>query len=476
MQYCDHLPLALALAAARLRSRPAWSLADLANRLEAWRLEAIRAGGRAIRPVFDVSYEALPHAAQQLFRLLGLHPGPDFSAEAAAAPAESTLAETSATLEMLLDEHLLQQRLSGRYELHDLLRVYAVDLVGQDGEAAGEAALARITSWHTHSVCNAITALQKEADPPTVPCGSDPALFDSHDMALAWLAIDETNLEHVLSTAAGCGLYDAAWHTGRYLNRLSSESGRIDDSVRVSQMAAESAGKAGNRPAEARALCNLGWAYAERARRGHGANLDEAEACMRRAVDLCHQAGDERAKAYGLNGLGKVLGEQRKHAEALDSYGAALTIYQKEGDHGRIGATHCNIGTIHFARKHYDLALASLLRSLEILDTPEADSFRITVLLANIAEVYLLTCEYDKAHSYASRRLALARAYGYTLHEAESLLATGDIHSALGNTTKAREAWTESATLYEQIDNPRAAEARLRLGTSHSGGAERSRA
>jgi tetratricopeptide (TPR) repeat protein len=462
---CDHLPLALALAAARLRSRPAWSLSELADRLEAGQLEALRAGGRAIRPMFDVSYRALPEGPRELFRLLGLHPGPDFSPAAAAALSGSTIAQATEVLELLLDEHLLEQRRTGRYELHDLLRAYSLDLIGQDGEIARETALTRITTWYTHSVYNAMTALQKEVESPTVPCVSAPAQFDSHDAALAWLSAEETNLEQAMRTAADCGLHDTVWQTGRLLRRIYSESGRIADSARVSQMAAESARRAGNLRAEGQALCDVGWARAELARHP-GPELDEAEALMRRAVDLCGGAGNEEGQAYALNGLAKVLREQRRHAEALDCYEAALTICQKSGASRRIGVTHCNIGTLHFAMEDYDLALASYLRSLEILDAPEADSFGITLLLGNIAEIYLLTGEHDRAQSYETRRLALARAYGYTLHEAESLLVSGDIQSALGNCAGARRAWTESAILYEQLDDPRAAEVRRRLRAS----------
>jgi hypothetical protein len=76
VRYCDGLPLALGLAAALVRSRPAWSLAGLADRLRAGRLEAIRAGGRALRPVFDLSYRELTEPLRRVFRLLGHHPGP----------------------------------------------------------------------------------------------------------------------------------------------------------------------------------------------------------------------------------------------------------------------------------------------------------------------------------------------------------------------------------------------------------------
>lgn len=243
-----------------------------------------------------------------------------------------------------------------------------------------------------------------------------------------------------LSTVAA--LADALEPGGPHRERL----------IAAARAAAAEAGDAG--PAVSRIVAIGGWAYTELARRRPGAGallLDEAEACTRRAVDLCDQAGDQGGKAYALNGLGKVLGNQGRYAEALDSYAAALVIYQAEGNQERVGSVHGNIGTIHFLAKRYDLALASYQRCLEMIDTPAADSYRISVAVGNIAEVHLLTGEYTKAYGYESRRLALA--YGYTLHEAESLLYTGDIQSALDNTSEARRA-------------PRATEARRRLASS----------
>ena len=85
---CGRLPLALAVAAARAEARPDFPLAALAAELQdrAGRLDALDAGDPAasVRAVFSWSYRQLSAAAARMFRLLGLHPGPDISPAAAA--------------------------------------------------------------------------------------------------------------------------------------------------------------------------------------------------------------------------------------------------------------------------------------------------------------------------------------------------------------------------------------------------------
>jgi tetratricopeptide (TPR) repeat protein len=398
-----------------------------------------------------------------MFRLLGLHPGPDFTAAAAAALAGVSLAEGDATLELLLDEHLLQQRRGGRYELHDLIRAFALDLVRQDDNAVCESAIRRLTSWYAHSAYHTAQTLRGGAVPPTTPCESEPARIESRDTALAWLYAEETNLEHVIRAAAEAGLHETAWQTSTYLDDHFYESGRFTASIRVSRMGAESARNIGDRSAEGQILCSLGWGYVGLA------HLDTAESCMREAVALCEEASSENSKANALTGLGKVLVDQGKYADAFDSHGAALTIYQRLGKRRGVGSTHNNIGAVHFEMKRYDLALASYLRALEILDSPESDSYALVLVLGNIAEVHYLTGHYDAALSYEARRLALARQYGHTQQEAQSLLATGDELSALGRSAEARTAWTEAVALYEQLDTPDAVEALQRFGSVTSG-------
>ncbi|MEY9895169.1 hypothetical protein ABIA35_008933 [Catenulispora sp. MAP12-49] len=131
VEACGSLPLAIALAASRLRSRPAWTLADLADRLRAPGLGAFSAAGRTLCPVFDLSYRRLPAPAKFLFCALGLHADDEFSAAAALAAAAADgigAAEADEILERLQDDHLVRRTTGGRYRFHDLIRRYAAGL------------------------------------------------------------------------------------------------------------------------------------------------------------------------------------------------------------------------------------------------------------------------------------------------------------------------------------------------------------
>ncbi len=126
---CGYLPLAIRIAAARLRSRPAWTVGDLLARLtdSRRRLTELRAGDRAVGTAFDLSYRHLTEEQRALFRRLGLHTGVDVTVASAATLSGTDHATTEELLEQLLDVHLVQQHVAGRYRLHDLLRQFAAE-------------------------------------------------------------------------------------------------------------------------------------------------------------------------------------------------------------------------------------------------------------------------------------------------------------------------------------------------------------
>src|SRR5207244_9440725 len=85
---CARLPLALAIAAARAAIQPGFPLTALAGELReaAAALDAFHGDDHFtnVRAVLSWSYRAMSAGAARLFRLLGLHPGPDVSVPAAA--------------------------------------------------------------------------------------------------------------------------------------------------------------------------------------------------------------------------------------------------------------------------------------------------------------------------------------------------------------------------------------------------------
>jgi DNA-binding SARP family transcriptional activator len=128
---CARLPLALAIAAARAAARPSLPLGALATELRdaGNRLDVLDTGDPAvgIRAVFSWSSQQLSPPAARLFRLLGLHSGPDITARAAASLAGLDLAGARRLTRELARAHLITEHTPGRYCLHDLLRTYATD-------------------------------------------------------------------------------------------------------------------------------------------------------------------------------------------------------------------------------------------------------------------------------------------------------------------------------------------------------------
>ncbi len=92
--------------------------------------------GRDVAAVFELSYRGLPEPAQRVFRLSGIGPGPDATPETAAALAGINLEQTDQIMDLLQDEHLVDQRVPGRFELHDLLRAYAAETCASNDSAA----------------------------------------------------------------------------------------------------------------------------------------------------------------------------------------------------------------------------------------------------------------------------------------------------------------------------------------------------
>ncbi len=74
----------------------------------------------SVAAAFDLSYADLTSDQQRLFRRLGLHPGTDIDAYAAAALDGIDHSAARRGLEALYDQYLIAEPARGRYRLHDL--------------------------------------------------------------------------------------------------------------------------------------------------------------------------------------------------------------------------------------------------------------------------------------------------------------------------------------------------------------------
>jgi DNA-binding SARP family transcriptional activator/predicted ATPase len=137
----QQLPLAVEIAAQRLRSRPRRRLVDMAERLHDMqeRLD-LAISDRAVRTSFTVSWESLDQEQQRVFALLGLFGGRSFAAPALAYIAELDLYTTedrlfTLTALSLLNEEEAEDEQPLRYRQHPLLADFASEQLGAERTA-----------------------------------------------------------------------------------------------------------------------------------------------------------------------------------------------------------------------------------------------------------------------------------------------------------------------------------------------------
>jgi hypothetical protein len=207
VESCAGLPLALAIVAARAARNPRLSIAALATQLRtpSGTLDLLSGSdaGLDIRRVFSWSYDALTQPAGQLFRMLSVHPGPDISIGAATSVSGSSERITRRLVDELSGTNLLTENEPGRYQLHDLLRAYAADLLDQERER--EAACARLIQHYVHSTRAAYLVHGRppvsHLDPP--PPGVSPEPVDTMAGSTNWYKRERAVLEAVVDIALG---------------------------------------------------------------------------------------------------------------------------------------------------------------------------------------------------------------------------------------------------------------------------------
>ncbi|WP_082114784.1 ATP-binding protein [Lentzea aerocolonigenes] len=436
---CGGLPLALAIVAAR--ADPHHSLTALADDFTHDDvLDFLDTGEEttSVRSVFDWSYQRLSAAAQRLFRLLGVHPGPDVSAAAA-----TSLAGSASPLAELVAANLITDA-GGRFELHDLVRAHAHDLVG---ETEGREALHRLLDHYLHSAYETDTRLYSHRRPLTLPppvAGVAVERVQGDDACLQWLA-DEADVMIALSREAADKGFDRhawqlTWCLGVHLNR----SGRWHEWIAV----ANSGLAAAQRLEDDRAAARLHHTLAHIHERigdlssmsahlteslslyerhgltdGQGrihralAFLNETRGDLvqalhhgRRAVEL---ATSETERAGAMNQVGWFYGLLGRHVEALEQCQKALSLSRSGGDRLSEASTLDSIaynlhhlGDFAGAIEHYRV-------SLQVF-TAIGEQYEVATTLVNLGDTYLATGERDQARQAWEEALEIYERLGHT--------------------------------------------------------------
>jgi tetratricopeptide (TPR) repeat protein len=465
---CAHLPLALAVAAARAAARPGFPLAAVAAELagSAGRLDALDAGdlGSSVRAVFSWSTRQLTGQAARMFRLLGIHPGPDITVAAAASLAAIAEADARVLLRELARAHLIAEHLTGRYAFHDLLRAYATEQAhAHDNQDYRDAAVARVLDHYLHTAAGAALLLNPAmevvvlAPPRPGAAAGQPA---DHRQAMAWFEAEHQVLLAAVTHATKSGFDTHAWQLPWAMSPFLHARGHWQESAAALRTALAAATRLGDSAAQALSGRLLANACADLG------DYDQARRHCASSLTLYQQLGDRLGEAKVHRSLGALAERQGRYADALGHAEQALRLYQASADKASAAGALNAVGWYHGLLGDYQQARVFCRQALT-LSAETGHRWTQGDAWDSLGYAEHQLGNFAEAAACYEHALSIFRASGARVTEVDTLIRLGDTHHAAGELAQAREAWQRALAILEDLQNPDADQVRAKLASTN---------
>lgn len=499
VELCDRLPLAIRIAAARLRARPAWTVAHLIERLRdhRQRLGELEAGLRSVTAALDLSYRQLGHGERRAFRLLGLHPGADFDLYAAAALIGSTPVAAGGLIGGLLDTHLVQEPTRGRYRFHDLVRAYAT---AQGTEPDRAEALTRLLDHYCHTASTAMDLThpyERERRLPARPAGTPSPPLDDETAAETWLDAELGNLLAAAQLAADHGWPDHLRHLSAAMHRHLRTLRRYADAEDLHERALTAARARADRRGEAEALIGVGHmdrlqGRSERATERYQLALALARSCGHRPIELdaliylghmdryrCRY-GPARARFEEALEIAPITGDRAAEMEALiglgwvrlesehdvgDEFERGLDLARALGHRIGEGTALQAVGYAHRLHGRHDRAVGAFEQALELSRAIRSPWTELSALV-DLARLHRLMGHAEEAAACCRAVLDLTWETSSPVHEAHAWYGLGRLHLAAGRMDEALVHHEQALELAIELGLP-VVRAQARDGLAH---------
>ncbi|WP_344445119.1 ATP-binding protein, partial [Kitasatospora nipponensis] len=467
IRYCGHLPLAVRIVAARLASRPAWTVARLAYRLAAEqdRISELCVGDLAVAGAFEWGYRQLTEEQARAFRLVAAVGRPDIGVPTAAAVLETDQRRAEGLLESLVDAGMVTAPRPGRYRYHELLRVFARQLTGgggpqghgdQDGADGGPERDGALRRQLDFLLATATAAFQHAV--PGDPIGGALRVPDAPGLRFAdareaerWVAEE---FDTAITAVLGATAEEASAEDVRTATDLLIALSPFDADPRYERLAvaatavSAAAATRGDQRSLGRAEFIRGNIAVQATR------LAEAQAHSRRAADACRAVGDVVVLQQALNDLGLLAQFQRRFDEAVRLYDEANTLARALGHRAGQTATTLNAALARVRSGRADEAARACREILPALRDAEDHAG-----LAYALYVLGLAAHEEGRHEEAEQAyrecLEVCRLAGLPLRQAHARYRLADTLRLLGRAAEAVEQAREALARCEDLDAER---------------------
>jgi predicted ATPase len=395
-QRLDGLPLAVELAAARVRALP---LSMLERRLDN-ALDVLVGGARdlptrqrTLRATLDWSYALLDEGAQELLAQLGVFAGGFVLDDLQAVVG----AESVDQLERLVEASLVRRR-GERFTLLETIREYALARVVERG------GLEELRGRHlTHYLAVAEAAWQ------AILAGGD-----AENEGMRVLARETDNIRGALAWAIECGDGEALVRLAEAQRWFWIARGRFVEARATFDAAVDAAPSPGLRATA------LNGAATFALRQG---NIERASEQWKEALEIVRALGDESEAARFLAELGGIAVAQGDLETGQAMYEETVVLFHRQGQLVREGIALSNLSAISDQRGDLQAAVGFGERAIE-LQSELGDRPGLAVSLANLAPSLIQLGEATRARAVLRESLELGQDFGYSLLFAH-ILAVG---------------------------------------------------
>jgi DNA-binding SARP family transcriptional activator len=459
-ELCDHLPLALRIAAARLASKPHWTVEHLVRRLadEERRLDELSQGALQIRASIGLSYRYLAPDVARMYRLLGLLKVPDFTTWVGAALLDIGLDDAENLLEHLVDAQLLDvvgtdRTGSLRYRFHNLLRLYAQERAEAE-ETATDLDDARDRALRTWLTLAEEAHRREHGGDYTIVHGTTPRrelaagyVDDLLARPLDWIEDERRCLVAVIDHAARLGDDELVWDLVLCTSAAFATRNYLDDWRVCCERALAATRRGGNRRGEGIMLYELGSLELIQQRNEIAADL------LVGALEILRAVGETHIEALTLRNLAILDRVSGDLGTAMDRLEQARPTLRAVGDRFSEAHVLSNMAQIELDRGRPDAAASLSLEAVRISSSVGVTSGTAQAL-NRLAWAYLGQNRLTVAEETFRRVLLIVRQKFYTEGEAHALLGMGETRRLRGRYIEAEMILQDALGVARRIEAP----------------------